>query len=99
MSFHKSSNSYKIFLGTSQIKVIGVHSGAVGRPPQLDSECLKQMAKCVDILADYKILLFGSEMCLLVKGNLDANGAKSDAFKNNLPGPDWLENFKERQLF
>ena len=99
MSLRKASKKYKIPLGTLRNKVIGAHSGNVGRPAQLDEECVKQIAKCVDILADWKVPLSGSEVCLLVKGYLDAKGAKSDVFKNNLPGPDWLENFTKKNNF
>ena len=81
MSLRKASKTYYIPLGTLRNKVIGAHSGTVGRPPQLSEECSKQIAKCVDVLVDWKVPLFGPEVCLLVKGYLDAKGVKDCVFK------------------
>ena len=99
MSLRKASKTYNIPLGTLRNKVVGAHSGTVGRPPQLSEECSKHIAKCVDVLADWKVPLSGPEVCFLVKGYLDATGIKDCVFKNNFPGPDWLENFSKKHNY
>ena len=43
--------------------------------------------------------LSGLEICLLAKGYLDTKGVKDLAFKHNLPGLDWLENFSKKHNF
>ena len=95
MSLRKASKTYNIFLGTLRNKVIGAHSRTVGRPPQLSQEYSKQDAKCVNVLADWKVPLSGPEVCFFVKGYLDSKGVKDCVFRNNLPGLDWLESFSK----
>ena len=99
MSLPKASKTYTIPLGMLQNKAISAHSGSVGRPPRLSKECCKKIAKCIDVLADWKVPLSGLEICLLVKEYLDAKRVKHLEFKNNSPGPDWLENFSKKHNF
>ena len=96
MSIRKASKEFKIPFGTLRNKIKGLHSGKVGRPFRLSTECEVQILETIDCLATWRIPLTAQSLCHMVKGYLDSRGVVDSVFTNNLPGKDWLDQFVRR---
>ena len=93
MSIRKAAKKFKIPFGTLRNNIKGLPSGKVGRPFRLSTECEDQVLEVTDCLATWKVPLTGQDLCHLVQGYLDSRGVVDSVFKNNLPGPNWLDQF------
>ena len=96
MSIRKASKEFKIPFGTLRNKIKGLHSGKVGRPFRLSTECEVQILETIDCLATWRVPLTAQSLCHMVKGYLDSRGVVDSVFTNNLPGKDWLDQFVRR---
>ena len=67
-----------------------------GRPTVLNDEEELSIAEHLLATADWGFPFDGMDIMMLVKSYLDKIGRTVALFKNNLPGPDWLESYLKR---
>ena len=72
------------------------HTQKPGRPTVLNEEEELSIAKHLLATADWGFPFDGMDIMMLVKSYLDKIGRTVALFKNNLPGPDWLESYLKR---
>ena len=93
-SIYAAAKKYNIPYGTLHNKVNGRHDKPNGGQVRLSHELECELAKVIDILADWKIPIGKLEIRTLVKDHLDNNGVH--VFQDNMPGSDWLRTFMKR---
>ena len=96
LSLRKASRNFKIPYGTLHNKVNGNHSKKVGGHIRLSEEYENKIVATITTMSNWKIPITGLEIRKLVKSYLDKQGIVDSTFRNNLPGPDWLNSFMKR---
>ena len=95
-SIRKMCEQFKVKRSTLSDKLLDKHLKSVGRPTALTRRDEEILTGVLETLADWNFPVGSFEIKLMVKDLLTARGEVSSHFRHNIPGDDWVRNFKRR---
>lgn len=93
---NQMSRRYSIPKSTLSRKVRGIQKKRCGGQLALSEEFEVTLAGIIGELAKWKVPMPPYDVRLMVKYALDVAKIRHKIFRDNLPGPDWLNGFKKR---
>ena len=96
ISLRKAAQEFGIPKSTINNKVKGKHQKKVRGQTRLMEETENVLVNVIDTFAAWKMPLANIDVRLLVQDYLDMKTDEKKVFKDNLPGPDWIDGFVAR---
>ena len=96
ISLRKAAQEFGIPKSTINNKVKGKHHKKVRGQTRLMEETENMLVNVIDKFAAWKMPLANIDVRLLVQDYLDMKTDEKKVFKDNLPGPDWIDGFVAR---
>lgn len=93
ISLRKAAKEFGIPKSTIDNKVKGKHQKKVGGQTRLTEETENMLVNVIDTFIAWKMPLSKLDVRLLVQDYLDRKTDGKKVFKDNLPGPDWIDGF------
>lgn len=96
MSSREAEGQFQIPRRTLLNKLKHKHNQPVGHPTALSIIEERHLVDVIKASAEYGSPMTPLEVRMLVKNYLDRKGTRLVAFKNNMPGMEWIKQFLER---
>lgn len=96
MSRKLAAKTLKVERTTLGRRLLGAHSKSVGRPKVLSDQEEALISKTLGVVANWGFPLTKVDIRDVIKKFLDKQGKIVPLFKNNFPGPDFLQSFIKR---
>lgn len=96
ISINEAARIYSIPRGTLQNKIRGLHNLSFGRQTAFTKEEEEMMVTYVLICSQWGFPMTKLDVRFLAKSYLDKLERNISKFKNNLPGPHWIDKFVDR---
>lgn len=96
LAIRKAAEKYGVSKDSLHRRLKGKHTGKYGRPAVFNDEDEKSIVECIKLAGEWGFPLTKLDVRLVVKGFLDRKGCTELRFQNNMPGPDWVESFLNR---
>jgi len=96
MSYRDASRTYNIPKSVLQRRHKNPDGKRIGGQPILGTKFVEVLVKRIITCGKWGFPLGAYDLRLIVKGCLDRRGMKTNKFKDNLPGCDWVQSFLKR---